>query len=303
MTLKLIRLLQKKGLLSVGSNHMVELINGKEIANKILEKLSNEIKEMQIKPCLAVVMVGDNPVSKLFVRIKEDTASKIGMQFKKFELSESATQQELTVLIEKLNADNTIHGVIVQLPLPEHIDNEPIAFSVSPEKDVDRLHPLNIGKMMEGHEEAAPCTARGIMKMFQHYNIDLKGKDVTIVNHSNLIGKPLALMLLKNDATVNVCHAMTKDLGAHTKNADIIITATGVPGLIKADMVKDDVIVIDAGVKVIDGKVHGDADFEAIQEKASYVTPVPGGVGPMTVAILLENTVMAAREKQRPQWP
>lgn len=282
---------------------MTELIKGKEIADKILEKLADEIKDMQVKPCLAVILVKGNAPSELFVKIKGETAQRIGLDFKKFEFPQTVTQQEIVSLIEKLNADETVHGIIVQLPLPDHIDYETAAFSISPEKDVDRFHPLNIGKLMEGHEEFAPCTPRGIMKMFDHYNIDLKGKDAVIVNHSNLIGKPLALMLLKKDATVSVCHAATNDISRYTKDADIVITATGIPGLIKADMIKDNVIIIDAGVKVVDGKVRGDADFDAVKEKASYITPVPGGVGPMTVVMLLENTVMSAREKQRPQWP
>jgi methylenetetrahydrofolate dehydrogenase (NADP+)/methenyltetrahydrofolate cyclohydrolase len=282
---------------------MSEIINGKEIAEKVLEKLSNEIKEMQTKPCLAVILVGYNPASKLFVKIKGEAAQRIGLDLKKFEFHDDVTQPEIISLIEKLNADASVHGIIVQLPLPEHIDYETAAFSISPEKDVDRFHPLNIGKLMEGHEECAPCTPRGIMKMFEHYNIDLKGKDAVIVNHSNLIGKPLALMMLKKEATVTVCHVATKDLSNYTKNADIVVTATGVPGLIKADMIKDNVIVVDAGIKAVDGKVCGDTDFDAVKEKASYITPVPGGVGPMTVAMLLENTVMAARERQRPQWP
>ncbi|MDI6826446.1 MAG: tetrahydrofolate dehydrogenase/cyclohydrolase catalytic domain-containing protein [Candidatus Aenigmarchaeota archaeon] len=276
---------------------MVVIIDGKKIAEEIMEGLKPRIQKLKKKniiPTLAIVMVGDNPASRIYIRNKQKACEEIGMNSNLYEFPESMKEEKLMALIQELNNDKKIHGIIIQLPLPKHMDEKKILSTVSPEKDVDGLNPVNIGNLLIGNEYIAPCTPKGIIKMLEKMKIPVEKKNVVIVNNSNVVGKPLAMMLTNRFATVTLCHVKTKHLKAHTKRAEILITATGVSNLIKKDMVKEGAVVIDAGVCYKEGKVHGDVDFENVKDIASYITPVPGGVGPMTVAMVLENTLILA---------
>ncbi len=276
---------------------MVVVIDGKRIAKEIREELKKRVeklKEKNIKPTLAIILVGDNPASILYITNKQKAAREVGIECIIHKFSEEAEEEEVLGLIQRLNEDEKIHGIIVQLPLPKHLNEQIILDSISPEKDVDGLTPFNAGNLSLGNERIAPCTPKGIIKLLEKMKIEVEGKNVVIVNNSNVVGKPLALMLTNRFATVTLCHVKTKDLKEHTKKADILITATGVPCLIKADMVKEGAVVIDAGIKYSEKRIEGDVDFENVKKKASYITPVPGGVGPMTVAMVLENTLILA---------
>jgi len=273
---------------------MAEIIDGKKIAANILQDIGEKIKSHGIKPKLAVVLVGNDPASELYVRKKQQAAEKTGIDFMKIELPEQTTKEQLENEINKLNEDATVHGIIVQLPLPQHLDRKEILPLISFEKDVDKLTPQSLARLLQGDERCAPCTPYGIIKMLDNVNVNVEGKNAVIINNSDLIGKPLALLLTNRFATATMCHIKTQDLKAHTTTADILITATGKPGLVTADMVKDGAVVVDAGISHENGKVLGDVDFDNVKEKAAYITPVPGGVGPVTVAVLLENTVLAA---------
>jgi len=276
-------------------NMVAEIIDGKEIAREIEENIKSEVeklkKKYEAKPCLSVILVGENPASKIYVRKKEEACGRVGIEFKKIELPESEEEEEIIKIIKKLNSDSNVSGVLVQLPLPRHIDTKKVIDVISPYKDVDGLTKENMGNLILGDEKISPCTPLGIIKMLEKIGISVEGKDVTIVNHSNIVGRPLAAMLLNRGATPTVCHKKTRNLKKHTLEADIVVTATGVPGLIKEDMIKDGAIVIDGGIKKIGEKIVGDVDFEAVRKKASYITPVPGGVGPMTVSMVLFNLV------------
>ena len=276
---------------------MVVVIDGKRIAKEIREELKKRVeklKEKNIKPTLAIILVGDNPASILYITNKQKAAREVGIECIIHKFSEEAEEEEVLGLIQRLNEDEKIHGIIVQLPLPKHLNEQIILDSISPEKDVDGLTPFNAGNLSLGNERIAPCTPKGIIKLLEKMKIEVEGKNVVIVNNSNVVGKPLALMLTNRFATVTLCHVKTKDLKEHTKKADILITATGVPCLIKADMVKEGAVVIDAGIKYSEKRIEGDVDFENVKKKVSYITPVPGGVGPMTVAMVLENTLILA---------
>jgi methylenetetrahydrofolate dehydrogenase (NADP+)/methenyltetrahydrofolate cyclohydrolase len=280
---------------------LIVIIDGKKISEEIMEGLKpriQKLKKKNINPTLAIVLIGDNPASRIYVTNKQKACEKTGISSNLYEFPESMKEEKLISLIQQLNNDKKIHGIIVQLPLPNHINEKKILSMVSHEKDVDGLNPVNIGNLLIGNEFLVPCTPKGIIKMLEKMKIPVEKKNVVIINNSNVVGKPLAMMLTNRFATVTLCHVKTKFLSQHTKKAEILITATGVPNLIKKDMIKEGVVIIDAGMCYKDDKVYGDVDFENVKDIASYITPVPGGVGPMTVAMVLENTLTLAENKK-----
>lgn len=270
-------------------------IDGKAFSQVILEKIReehNQLKEKYGKQAgLAVVIVGNNPASQVYVRNKMKACENVGFYSENIELDENISEEELLQKIDKLNKNDRINGILVQLPLPSHINELKIIDSISPEKDVDGFHVANIGKMVIGDETGfLSCTPYGIMQLLEEYKIEIAGKDAVIIGRSNIVGKPMALMLIQKGATVQVCNSRTKDLRKKLNDADIIIVAAGVPKLLKKEDVKEGAVVIDVGINRVDGKICGDVDYEEVAEKASYITPVPGGVGPMTIASLIKNT-------------
>jgi tetrahydrofolate dehydrogenase/cyclohydrolase, NAD(P)-binding domain protein len=270
-------------------------IDGKAFSQVILEKIReehNQLKEKYGKKAgLAVVIVGNNPASQVYVRNKMKACENVGFYSENIELDENISEEELLQEIDKLNKNDRINGILVQLPLPSHINELKIIDSISPEKDVDGFHVANIGKMVIGDETGfLSCTPYGIMQLLEEYKIEIAGKDAVIIGRSNIVGKPMALMLIQKGATVQVCNSRTKDLRKKLNEADIIIVAAGVPKLLKKEDVKEGAVVIDVGINRVDGKICGDVDYEEVVEKASYITPVPGGVGPMTIASLIKNT-------------
>jgi len=274
-------------------------IDGIEVSDavkKILKSAVEKLKSEGVTPCLATVLVGDDPASATYVKNKHNACEKIGIETKDHKLSSNTTQKELDTIIDNLNNDKEVHGILVQLPLPKQLNEFATISRISPIKDVDGLTPQNVGLLSMGTSILKPCTPSGIMEMFYYYKINLHGKNVVMINRSNLIGKPLYHLLLQNNATVITCHSKTENLHEHCKNADVIITAVGDRTKFKltSDMIKQDAIVIDVAISRYEGKLVGDADYDDIIQKASWVTPVPGGVGPMTVAMLLKNTVTAA---------
>lgn len=295
----------------------MKILDGRLVANKLLSELAVEVNSLKLRhhvhPKLAVILVGQNPASLSYIRQKQKACDKVGIEWVQFDYSEEVSQKELLEKIEELNEDEKIHGVLVQLPLPGHLVVPELLKAIDPKKDVDGFTAYNLGKMFLApeFEHLAPCTPRGVIKILEHYEISVKGKEVVVVGHSNIVGKPLSTMLLNRNATVTTCHIDTQDLAFHTKRADILCVAVGKVNLITADMVKDGVVVVDIGINRIDNpkfdpekdegkgnkkyKLVGDTDFEGLGEKASYITPVPGGAGPMTVACLMENTVTAAK--------
>lgn len=279
------------------------IIDGKEFSKKILEEISNEQKEIverkNVRPAgLAVIIVGENPASQVYVRNKTRACEKVGFYSETIKLEENISENDLIKKIEELNEDNKIDGILVQLPLPKHIDELKVINSIKPEKDVDGFSNVNVGKMVIGDESGfLSCTPYGIMQLLEGYDIDVDGKDVVVVGRSNIVGKPMAMMLIQKGATVQVCNSRTKDLSKKLKKADIIVVAVGVPRMIKATDVKEGVVVIDVGINRVDGKLCGDVDYEDVAQKASYITPVPGGVGPMTIASLIKNTFISYQRK------
>ena len=271
---------------------MTQIINGKEVAQKILDELVDEVKKMTKKPCLAVIIVGDNPASKIYVNLKKKKAIELGFDSIVVEMPENTTQKELLSKIDDMNNDKNINGILVQLPLPKHIDTNEIIEKISPIKDVDCFHPYNVGKIASNSNPYLfPCTPKGILKLMESYGIEIAGKNAVVIGRSNIVGKPMAQMLLNENATVTVCHSKTENLSEITKTADILVCAVGSAKLIKKDMVKDNVVIIDVGMnRDENGKLCGDVDFENVKEKASFITPVPGGVGPMTICSLMVNT-------------
>lgn len=270
-------------------------IDGKAFSQVILEKIKeehNQLKEKYGKQAgLAVVIVGNNPASQVYVRNKMKACENVGFYSENIELDENISEEELLQKIDKLNKNDRINGILVQLPLPSHINELKIIDSISPEKDVDGFHVANIGKMVIGDETGfLSCTPYGIMQLLEEYKIEIAGKDAVIIGRSNIVGKPMALMLIQKGATVQVCNSRTKDLRKKLNDADIIIVAAGVPKLLKKEDVKEGAVVIDVGINRVDGKICGDVDYEEVAERASYITPVPGGVGPMTIASLIKNT-------------
>jgi len=286
-----------------------QIISGTEIAKQIREELTREITELKEKhnliPGLATVLVGEDPASQVYVGQKEKTSNALGIYSERHDLPASTSEKELLALIDKLNKDPKIHGILVQLPLPKHINETNVLYAIDPKKDVDGFHPVNVGKLMIGEPDYLPCTPHGIQQLLIRSGVKIDGAEVVVVGRSNIVGKPIANMLLQKkegaNATVTVCHTGTKDTSFHTKRADILIVAAGKPKAITADMVKEGVVVIDVGVnrigKTAEGKaiLSGDVDFESVKEKAAAITPVPGGVGPMTITMLMLNTVRAAK--------
>jgi methylenetetrahydrofolate dehydrogenase (NADP+)/methenyltetrahydrofolate cyclohydrolase len=281
----------------------MRLLNGQKIADKIRNKLKIEIEDIQVKtgkiPGLATILVGENSASKIYIRIKHKACEEIGIYSRNIELKENVSNGVVLQEIDKLNADESIHGILLQLPLPEHIDSLEIMNKINPRKDVDGFHPNNMGNLLIGKEKCIPCTPKGILTLLKEYQINIKGKDALIINHSNVLGKPLALLWINRNATVSVCHEFTEDLMKFTKTADIIVIGIGKAKFLKKEMIKDGAIIIDVGINRINGKLCGDVDFEDVKNKVAAITPVPGGVGPMTVASLMENTVLAFKKSIR----
>lgn len=280
---------------------MAIIIDGKTLAKKIRGNLKikcDKLKEMGINPKLAVIMVGDNPASKVYVRNKSRACDEVGVIYEEYLLEENTTQEELLNLIQKLNQDESVHGILLQSPIPSHLDINQAFKAITYQKDVDGFTPSSVGKLTIGEDTFVSCTPYGVMKMFEEYGIDLNGKDVVILGRSNIVGKPLIQCCLQKNATVTTCHSKTKNLKEYTKRADVVISAIGKPKFVTADMVKDGAVVIDIGInRGEDGKIVGDVDFENVEKKASYITPVPGGVGPMTIAMLMNNVIKAATLK------
>ncbi len=279
---------------------MAELIDGKVVSQSVRDEVAELASKLKqdtgIVPGLAAVLVGDDAASEIYVRNKRKACEKVGIYSEEHKLPAETTEEQLLGLVNKLNEDTKIHGILVQLPLPGHINETKILRTVSPLKDVDGFHPYNVGLLVEGNPRFVSCTPGGIIKMLDFYNIDIKGKDVVVVGRSNIVGKPVSMLLLHRHGTVTICHSRTKDLKEVTGRADILVAAIGRANFITADMVKDGAVVIDVGInRKDDGKLTGDVDFEAVSEKASFITPVPGGVGPMTIAMLLYNTYLSAK--------
>ena len=278
----------------------MQLIDGKSLANKVQSSVAAEVEKLKqeknIVPGLAVILIGDDPASHAYVKMKAKACEKVGFYSITHNMPDTISQEEIIATIEMMNANPRIDGILVQLPLPKHVDTDKILEVIEPSKDVDGFHAYNVGRLVTGLDSFVACTPLGVMKMFEEYNIDLEGKDVCVVGASNIVGKPMAALLLNANATVTVTHIFTKDLKAHTSRADILVVGVGVAGLIKEDMVKDGAIVIDIGInRVENGSLVGDVDFKHVAPKCSYITPVPGGVGPMTIAMLLSNTLKAAK--------
>ncbi|HEY7531901.1 MAG TPA: bifunctional methylenetetrahydrofolate dehydrogenase/methenyltetrahydrofolate cyclohydrolase FolD [Nitrospiraceae bacterium] len=276
------------------------LIDGKLLAQQVRERLAKESAELLaktgIKPGLATILVGDDPASHLYVKNKQKACEQAGIYIDDHKLSANTSQGELLALIHKANADPRIHGILVQLPLPKQIDSKLILEAVSPDKDADGFHPYNFGRLVEGHPVFEACTPKGVIKMVESTGVGIEGKRAVVLGRSNIVGKPLALMLLQRNATVTICHSKTKDLPAVCREADLLLVAIGKAKFVTADMVRDGAVVIDVGTnRLPDGKVVGDVDFGPASEKAAWISPVPGGVGPMTIAMLLENTVESAK--------
>ena len=280
---------------------MANIINGKEISAQIRAEISEKVKEYNERtgklPGLAVVIVGENPASQVYVRNKKKACEQVGFNSWVYEMPESTTQEELNALVDKLNNDENVHGILVQLPLPKHLNEEEIILRIKPEKDVDAFHPYNVGRITIGNPKFLPCTPAGIMELLHRSNIEISGKECVVIGRSNIVGKPMALLLLSENGTVTVCHSKTRDLKEVCRRADILVVAIGKADFVTADMVKEGAVVIDVGMnRNAEGKLTGDVDFESVSQVASYITPVPGGVGPMTITMLLQNTLRAAEE-------
>ncbi|APC48338.1 bifunctional methylenetetrahydrofolate dehydrogenase/methenyltetrahydrofolate cyclohydrolase FolD [Virgibacillus halodenitrificans] len=278
-------------------------INGRDLAQEIKDEMKVEVEELNRKgiyPKLTVVLVGDDPASKSYVKGKKKASAETGIESELIELPVSTTETELLSLLNKLNNDNSIHGILVQLPLPDHINEQKVIETISPKKDVDGFHPINIGHMMTGNDTFLPCTPHGIITMLKSRNLQIESKHAVVIGRSNIVGKPVGQLLLNENATVTYCHSKTKNLQHYTKQADILIVAVGRPNVINQTHLKEGAIVIDVGVnRLEDGSLTGDVDFDSAKEIASYITPVPRGVGPMTITMLLKNTIKAAKGMTR----
>ncbi len=281
---------------------MAKILSGKTVSQRIKDELREEVKELNQKgifPGLAVIIVGDDPASRVYVNSKKKACEEIGIYSEEYALPAQTSQEHLLGLIEKLNAEPKINGILVQLPLPSHIDEETVINAISPKKDVDAFHPVNVGKIMIGNYDFLPCTPAGVMELIKESGIDICGKECVIVGRSNIVGKPQAMLLLHANGTVTICHSRTKNLKEKTKNADILVAAVGIPNFITGDMIKEGAVVIDVGInRIAEKKLVGDVEFESAEKVASAITPVPGGVGPMTIAMLMKNTVKAALIQQ-----
>lgn len=280
----------------------MKILDGKAVSLKVKESVkvrADELKKFGVEPTLAVVLVGEDKASQTYVRAKEKACNEYGIKSVAHRLSENTTQNELLALINVLNLDDSIHGILVQLPLPKRIDTNVVLAAIDPRKDVDGFHAVNVGKLVSGLDGFVPCTPLGVMEILKEYGIDVAGLNAVVIGRSNIVGKPMANLLLNASATVTVTHSKTKNLKEICKNADLIVAAIGKPFFLKADMVKDGVVVVDVGInRLDDGRLVGDVDFYEVAPKCSYITPVPGGVGPMTIAMLLNNTILAAQAKK-----
>ena len=281
---------------------MGKILDGKAFANLLGQNLKEKVKKLKdegITPHFCVINIGDDPASKIYVRTKKRRAEKMGIIQDIYQMSADTKQEEALALIDKLNADPAINGLMVQLPAPKQIDADALLERIDPNKDVDGLTPANIGHLWMGNHFVEPATAEGIIALLKHYEIPLEGKNVVIIGRSNIVGKPLAALMLEQNATVTIAHSRTKNLGEITKKADVLVSATGQAFLVKADMVKDGAVVVDVGMNHVDGKLVGDVDFDKVKEKTSYITPVPGGVGPLTVQFLMETVVKLTRRQNK----
>lgn len=280
---------------------MAKVIDGKLISQNLKDKVRDEVsklKEDGIFPCLAVIIVGNDPASRVYVNNKKKACEYTGIKSLEYALPESTSEEELLELIEKLNHDEQVNGILCQLPVPKHIDEKAIINAISPKKDVDAFHPTNVGHIMIGDHVMLPCTPAGVIEMIDYCGIDLTSKNCVVIGRSNIVGKPMAMLLLQKNATVTICHSKTKDLGNITRQADVIVSAVGKINTLTADMVKDGAVVIDVAInRKDDGKLCGDVDYENVMQKASYITPVPGGVGPMTISVLMKNTLNASKRQ------
>ncbi|MBE6777366.1 MAG: bifunctional methylenetetrahydrofolate dehydrogenase/methenyltetrahydrofolate cyclohydrolase FolD [Ruminococcaceae bacterium] len=280
----------------------MRLIDGKIISASVKERVKDEVailKEQGITTGLAVIIVGEDPASKVYVANKKKACEALGIISEEYALPENTTQEELLKLIDELNNKASINGILCQLPLPKHLDEQAVINAILPEKDVDAFHPQNVGKIMLGDYDFVPCTPAGIMEMLQYENIDISGKTCVVIGRSNIVGKPMGMLLLHKNGTVTICHSRTKDLASVCKEADVLVAAVGRPNFVTADMVKEGAVVIDVGINRVDGKLVGDVDFQNVKDKCSAITPVPGGVGPMTIAMLMQNTLTAAKKQNK----
>ncbi len=280
---------------------MAQIIDGKAVSASVRERIAKEtaefVKEKGVTPGLAVIIVGENPASQVYVRNKHKACQDVGMYSVVIEMPGDTTQAQLLEKVDELAKDNAIHGILVQLPLPAHIDEEEVIKAIPPEKDVDAFHPANVGRIMIGNQSFVPCTPAGVMELLDAYDIEIEGKNCVIIGRSNIVGKPQAMLMLQRNATVTICHSKTKNLAEVTSKADILVAAVGRSKFVTADMVKEGAVVIDVGInRGQDGKLYGDVDYDAVFDKVSYITPVPGGVGPMTITMLLKNTLTAAKD-------
>lgn len=279
---------------------MYKIIDGKEVAASVRESIKKEVEVLEKdgkKTGLAVIIVGNNPASRVYVNNKKKGCAEVGMESFEYALPEETTTDELLKLVEKLNNDTAVDGILCQLPLPSQIDEKRVLNAIAPNKDVDAFHPVNTGHIMIGDHSFLPCTPAGIMEMLKHYNISVEGKECVVIGRSNIVGKPMAMLLLGQNGTVTICHSRTKNLKEVTRRADILVAAVGKAYFVTEDMVKDGVVVIDVGMnRNAEGKLCGDVDFDKVKDKCSFITPVPGGVGPMTITMLLKNTLTASKE-------
>ncbi len=281
---------------------MFKLIDGKEVSSFVKNKVKEDVsllKEKGVEPCLAVIIVGNDPASRVYVNNKKRACEFTGMRSLEFALPEETSENELLELIEKLNKDESVNGILCQLPVPKHINEKAVIEAISPEKDVDVFSAVNVGKMWQGDYDMASCTPMGVMELLKYYEIDVCGKNCVIIGRSNIVGKPMAALLLEKSATVTICHSRTKNLSEITKKADLIVAAVGRANFVTADMVSEGAVIVDVGINRLEsGKLCGDVDFESVKEVASAITPVPGGVGPMTISMLLTNTLKAYQLKK-----
>lgn len=281
---------------------MYKIIDGKIISGSVKDRVAKEVAELKQKGIttgLAVIIVGEDPASKVYVANKKKACEALGIISEEYALPENTTQEELLALIDTLNKKESINGILCQLPLPKHLNEDEVINAILPEKDVDAFHPQNVGKIMLGDYDFVPCTPAGIMEMLDYEGIDITGKTCVVIGRSNIVGKPMGMLLLHKNGTITICHSRTKDLASVCKKADILVAAVGRPNFVTADMVKDGAVVIDVGINRVDGKLVGDVDFNAVKDKCAAITPVPGGVGPMTIAMLMQNTVTASKKQNK----
>ena len=281
---------------------MYKIIDGKIISGSVKDRVAKEVAELKQKGIttgLAVIIVGEDPASKVYVANKKKACEALGIISEEYALPENTTQEELLALIDTLNKKESINGILCQLPLPKHLNEDEVINAILPEKDVDAFHPQNVGKIMLGDYDFVPCTPAGIMEMLDYEGIDISGKTCVVIGRSNIVGKPMGMLLLHKNGTITICHSRTKDLASVCKKADILVAAVGRPNFVTADMVKDGAVVIDVGINRVDGKLVGDVDFNAVKDKCAAITPVPGGVGPMTIAMLMQNTVTASKKQNK----